>query len=271
MAVLPTTSFRHGRFIANGGHTAFMTTTAQQREFLGYLVTNFSVSADLLHGNALLSGEQVSHILSRGIRREDACDVGRDENNELVWIHPQIQEHTPHHQWQLFAPESKVPDRYEPENVAASPEQVRGSRAMDSASIVSGIGEKLSRYRKKIFFAVGVTVVATVMGFFLVGIPSGNNEQESPTAAVVTAESATTAYEPEQAALDFVLAGQVEGISVGSGLTRSDLSAHIVSRSGDIVLVEVQQDMAGSLTTFATLLLQKSGATWRIRQVFDPK
>jgi hypothetical protein len=49
------------------------------------------------------------------------------------------------------------------------------------------------------------------------------------------------------------------------------LSALVVSSSGEIVLIDVQADLPEGLTTFATLLLQKSGTAWRIREVFDPR
>jgi hypothetical protein len=65
--------------------------------------------------------------------------------------------------------------------------------------------------------------------------------------------------------------GDVPGIDAPEGLSEDSLSAVVVSRSGEIVLVDIHLMAEGGLTTFATLLLQKTGTTWRIREVYDPQ
>lgn len=84
-------------------------------------------------------------------------------------------------------------------------------------------------------------------------------------------EETTQLSEPTEAAIEFVVSGQVPGLVVPEDATRDSLQATVVSTSGDIVLVDVQAQLNDGLTTFATLLLQKSGTAWRIREVFDPR
>lgn len=256
-----------------------MAITPSHREFLGYSVTNYSSSADQLQGQTHLDGQLVSHLLSRGIRRENACDVGRDEHNELVWIHSDNPEKTVSQQPLLFSTGFFPPPSYEPES-HLQPTPVTLEKDGNSAVwSVRRMGEWLSRYRKKVIFVAGVTTVATVMGLFFLGSSPQDQEEVPANVSGGNTEIATasqeakidTSQEPEIAAIDFVFAGEVEGITIENGLSRDELTAHIVSRSGEIVLVEVQRNQAGNLTTFATLLLQKSGATWRIRQVYDPR
>jgi hypothetical protein len=45
----------------------------------------------------------------------------------------------------------------------------------------------------------------------------------------------------------------------------------VTSRSGDIVLVDVYASKPSGQKTFATVLLQKSGTQWRMREVFDAR
>lgn len=248
-----------------------MNASSSTRQILGYQVLNYSVSADFLHGEAELNGEVISHLLSRGIRRENPIDVGRDENNELVWIHSEepVEKHT-------FSPaveESvrRVPSLFDPpqEVIQNAPKDPMEMEEMPSG--IHPIRDVVRRVPRKVFFAAGVAVVLTAVGVSVVGAP-GPEQHSMPLATEYpSAQAPQPASEPEQAAIDFVLSGQIEGVSVTLTTTRENLSAHVVSRSGEIVLVEVQEEAEGNLTTFATLLLQKSGATWRIRQVFDPR
>ncbi|MDH6533048.1 hypothetical protein M2119_001285 [Aurantimicrobium minutum] len=249
-----------------------MDSDSTKRKFLGYVVTHYSSFADILHGEAELNGEQVSHQLSRCIRRENACDVGRDEGNELVWVHPEIlEDNKPRATLHFSASDSMTPSIFDPPQEHVPRVSELHETVVSKQDGAHSVWELLRRIPRKILFAAGVGVIATVVGMTLISSP--HPDQESVPVAIDPPRTEVTipADEPEQAAIDFVLSGQVEGVGLGEGVAKDQLSAHVVSRSGEIVLVEVQRDAAGNLTTFATLLLQKSGAAWRIRQVFDPK
>lgn len=232
---------------------------------------HYSVSADFLHGEAVFNGEVISHLLSRGIRRENPIDVGRDENNELVWIHPEALEEKSAPALFSVAPVGHIPSLFDP------PQEIIHSAAECPPDVqvrsheIHSIRDVVRRIPRKVFFVVGVAVVLTIVGVTVVGAPGPEQHSVSLPTEDPSTEAPQSASEPEQAAIDFVFSGQVEGVAVGQDVTRENLSAHVVSRSGEIVLVEVQEEAEGNLTTFATLLLQKSGATWRIRQVFDPR
>lgn len=247
-----------------------MNSSASTRLVLGYDVMHYSVSADFLHGQAVLNGEVFSHLLSRGIRRENPIDVGRDENNELVWIHSEALEEKSSLALSSVAPIGHLPSLFDPprEILHSAPESP--PEVEETSHRIHSIRDVVRRVPRKVFFAVGVAVALTVVGVTVVRAPGP--QQSVPLATEFPSTQAPqSASEPEQAAIDFVFSGQVDGVVVGQDVTRENLSAHVVSRSGEIVLVEVQQEAEGNLTTFATLLLQKSGATWRIRQVFDPR
>lgn len=248
-----------------------MNSAISERKFLGYQVTHYSAYADILHGEAEVNGEPVSHLLSRGIRRDNACDVGRDEDNELVWIHPEMHEEPPTSTHFFSAPENNALPIFDSpqENLPTQSDFLEKAELKKFGA--HSVWELLRQTPRKILFAAGVVVVATVVGVTMVGTPQAKTESVSQAVELPTNSSTVATGEPEQAALDFVLSGQVEGVTVSDEISSQQLSAHVVSRSGEIVLVEVQLDAAGSLTTFATLLLQKTGATWRIRQVFDPR
>lgn len=248
-----------------------MNFSSTARQILGYEVLYYSVSADILHGETVLNGKVISHLLSRGIRRENPIDVGRDENNELVWIHPEVldQQSTP--TLSSVASAGLVPSLFDPPQEIIHRATERRPEVEETSQGIYPIRDVVRRIPRKVFFAVGVAVVLTAVGVSVVGAP-GSEKHSMPLASEYpSAQASQPANEPEQAAIDFVLSGQIKGVSVTPTTTRENLSAHVVSRSGEIVLVEVQEEAEGNLTTFATLLLQKSGATWRIRQVFDPR
>lgn len=248
-----------------------MNASSLTRQILGYQVLNYSVSADFLQGEAVLNREVISHLLSRGIRRENAIDVGRDENNELVWIHLEEPEEKSTPALSSVASFGLVPSLFDPPQEIIHSATERPPDVEETSQGIHPIRDVVRRIPRKVFYAVGVAVVLTAVGVSVVGAP-GTELHSMPLATEYPSEQAPQpASEPEQAAIDYVLSGQIEGVSVTSTTTRENLSAHVVSRSGEIVLVEVQEESGGNLTTFATLLLQKSGATWRIRQVFDPR
>ncbi|MDH6422522.1 hypothetical protein [Aurantimicrobium minutum] len=134
----------------------------------------------------------------------------------------------------------------------------------------------LGKYRKPILFAAGAVVVIVAMSLLIptssaISNTSAPSESSIRETTLPLATENPTAQDPESAAIAFVLKGEVEGVTPDEDDQASDFQATVVSQSGEIVLVDVLRNEAGGLTTFATLLLQKSGTTWRIREVFDPR
>lgn len=241
------------------------------RNLLGYHITHFSAYADILHGEVELCGELVTHALSRGIRRDNACDVGRDDNNELIWIHPVAREAEHTVTAELKATEYVPPTLFEQPREYISTSEPLPDLSPSKNDHKFNVWEVLRRIPRKVYFAAGVAIVATCVGLSFIGSSPSDSTLVSLSTEMEGNEPPITVSEPEQAAIDFVLSGQVEGASINAEVSQATLTSHVVSRSGEIVLVEVQQEIEGNLTTFATLLLQKSGAAWRIRQVFDPR
>jgi hypothetical protein len=132
----------------------------------------------------------------------------------------------------------------------------------------------LSQRRLLVLTSAVTGVILVFLGLVISGTPTNSTAAStdessiSPTSQIPKPDKVS---EPTEAAIDFVLGGQVPGLTIPGDLTRDSLSATVVSTSGEIVLVDVQAEQPEGLTTFATLLLQKSGATWRIREVFDPR
>jgi hypothetical protein len=129
----------------------------------------------------------------------------------------------------------------------------------------------VAQHRKPVLFAAGVVVVILGIILFLPHSQSTTQASELPRESTSTETAKSENFDPATAAISFVLNGEIEGVSVPPGLDASDFTATVVSQSGEIVLVDVMRNEATGLTTFATLLLQKSGTAWRIREVFDPR
>lgn len=77
--------------------------------------------------------------------------------------------------------------------------------------------------------------------------------------------------DPQARAVDLALSGSIDGLGSMQGVSRSAISTTIASRAGDIVLIEMTVSKPSGLTTFATVLLQKSGNQWRMRQIVDQR
>ncbi|MEY2698191.1 MAG: hypothetical protein RL720_147 [Actinomycetota bacterium] len=238
-------------------HNALANTT------VGYLVTSRRVSDLNFVGTATVNGDTIEHELTLGARPHNAFDVGRNADGDLVWISLQsaAQEESSS---QLSLSSGLKTFEWNPEGDV----DVVDEPKPPPKKLVT----LLNANRRTVMFALGVVCVLVVVG---VSIPAANNTTVSavaPTAQPTSSpQEIREPHDPEGAAINFVLTGQVSGISVPAGVNPSDFSATVVSQSGEIVLVDVQLQTEAGLTTFATLLLQKSGTAWRIREVFDPR
>lgn len=77
------------------------------------------------------------------------------------------------------------------------------------------------------------------------------------------------ASDPEAFAKQVVLDGKVDGLEDLGDIPPSQITAHVLSRNGAFVLLELTVVVKEGLTKFATVLLQEAESGWRIRQVFD--
>lgn len=119
-----------------------------------------------------------------------------------------------------------------------------------------------------------VSALLVFLGLSLTSQPSKNGgslEQLATPGSSETPVLVDQPTKPTEAAIDFVVSGKVPGVVIPENASRDSLQATVVSTSGEIVLVDVQAQLNDGLTTFATLLLQKKGTAWRIREVFDPR
>ena len=100
--------------------------------------------------------------------------------------------------------------------------------------------------------------------------PTADSTQSLETFSTPAPVNATPLVQTaEEAAIEFVYSGAAAMPMTLDDVAVGDLTAVVMSRSGDLVLVEVTQKNSAEMTKIATLLLQKTEATWRIREVFD--
>jgi hypothetical protein len=123
--------------------------------------------------------------------------------------------------------------------------------------------------------ALGAFVVLTAVVTVVVMSPRGTGSvppasQLASAVPSVSSEPVGVA-DPTQASIDFALAGQLPALGAVHGLQRSAFTAVITNRSGDFVLVDVYVTKPTGEKTFATVLLQKAGTQWRMREVFDAR
>lgn len=77
--------------------------------------------------------------------------------------------------------------------------------------------------------------------------------------------------DPVNSSVELALSGAIAGLGNMQGVARASVQASIASRAGDIVLIDLAVTKPTGLTTFATVLLQKVGSQWRMRQIVDER
>lgn len=240
-----------------------MTDVSPFRTLIGYRHGHMPPGANSFRGTALIDGVEVTHNLSLCVEPDAAIDVGRSPDGDLVWVSEQGDQTSLIPSPQLFAPLDYSPGLVEHLVPASNCDEVQESEHK--------LLPVVAQYRKPVMFAAGVVVVILGIILFLPHSQSTTQASELPRESSSTETVETENIDPATAAISFVLNGEVEGLSSPPGTDASDFTATVVSQSGEIVLVDVMRNEETGLTTFATLLLQKSGTAWRIREVFDPR
>ncbi len=218
---------------------------------IGYNAELPETLSSRFRATAIIDGIEVSHTLSPVIKPHRPIDVGRSQDGDLIWVTEMESDVS------VFAQ-----SHYDPPVI---PYEAQVVAPVFEPSLAKKILALLSQRKQVLLFAVGV------FGFCVVSVsvfPFTESRSTLPPAVSKTTPAVTTEL-PEQAAINFVKSGQVEGFSVLEEDPNAELTAHVVSQSGEIVLVEISALKDSGETTFATLLLQRAGSAWRIRQVFD--
>lgn len=247
-----------------------MTHISRPHTLIGYQHGQIPPGANSFPGTATIEGVLVTHQLSICVEPVSAIDLGRSPDGDLVWVSEfveaaEVRPETP----SIFLPHNFTP---------AAPNSTHESTQLEDFWVKPERFAVVSKYRKPILFGSGALIVAVTFCLFLPSESSSSQVTEIPseTSKEVSANSHvedtnTKPQDPASAAIDFVVNGEVDGVVIEPGTQASDFQANVVSQSGEIVLVDVLSNEASGLTTFATLLLQKSGTAWRIREVFDPR
>lgn len=234
-------------------------------------------------------------------------DVGRAPNGDVVWIKAPIEIRATGSDitesditdspmsYYLIDRESHTSSANRPESTVPLEEVVTGwsstGRQLTQRAAVfvvrqkSRVGEflsaqKMPRGRKARMLAVFGAVGAVALLGLLLSLGSGSqrapmDSTSSPMPAVagdrLAVSGAPTKEDPIDYAIAEVAAGRVhlEGMTTKGELFRDGtIDGRVVSRSGDIVLVEVSLTISET-KTFATLLLQDEEGGWRTRDVFE--
>ena len=243
--------------------------TAPHDYLVGYQIEPSSSGRSTMRGTTQIDGDPVVHVLTVCAQTHNPVDVGRSSDGDLVWISVKDDITT------LIPPLATVLKpvlSYDPEipPLELDSENELGERR----SLVLALTDRISQ-RKMILIVAGF--VGTLLVFLGLSLTSPTpktvnsaeqNVAEGSSEGPVDVQQPT---KPTEAAIDFVVSGKVPGVVIPENASRDSLQATVVSTSGEIVLVDVQAQLNDGLTTFATLLLQKTGTAWRIREVFDPR
>lgn len=131
--------------------------------------------------------------------------------------------------------------------------------------------------RKTVMMAVGGSLAVVVIAL---GINPSGGAPKQPAVNDVTTDTGgggpTSAAQPDftdpqTASIEFALTGAIPGLGNMQSVPRSAVHASVASRAGDIVLIDLTVTKPSGLTAFATVLLQKAGSQWRMRQIVDER
>lgn len=131
--------------------------------------------------------------------------------------------------------------------------------------------------RRKVMFAVGTGFVSVVLLVALFPPASSPKSSAAPDVSMSSSAGSSAPQiqpdlsDPQNASIDMALTGAIAGLGNMEGVTRSAVHASVASRAGDIVLIDLSVTKANGLTAFATVLLQKVGSQWRMRQIVDER
>jgi len=227
-------------------------------------------------GAATLEGSAVIHRLS-GAMQTSAHDIGRLSTGELLWVSAP--------DGQPENPAESTPRFFDPPTVLLRerPEASEHPPGPTPELSVDGLMARVHALRSFQLLAVlprrhlilGAVVIVILIALVFI-VSSGASKSTPTTTPVATASSSATAEpvgvtDPSKASIDFAMAGELPALGPIQGLPRSAFVAVITNRSGDFVLIDVYVTKAAGEKTFATVLLQKAGTQWRMREVFDAR
>ncbi len=236
---------------------------------VGYRIEPGSSGLSTMRGTAFIDGENIEHELTVCAQPHNPIDVGRNEDGDLVWVSEKDDLKT---SLPPLATMCEPVVSFNPEELPLELEIEND--LVERRGLVLALRDRISQRKTLVIVAGFVGALLVFLGLSLTSPTSmtGNSADQkvaTDTSAIPVQVDQPT--EPTEAAIDFVVSGQVPGLVIPEHASRDTLQASVVSTSGEIVLVDVQAQLNDGLTTFATLLLQKSGTAWRIREVFDPR
>lgn len=261
-------------------------TPGSEETWIGYALGRSLPGNAGVVGVATISGQRELHRLVAHLAGDsvhEALDVGRDASGAVVWVMP-VDQRSPSSAGLLRAREylAVVPSGEVPEHEAAPDfggqvvtRNSSHSRAGGVRGLVTGAVQWMLAHRRPLLFAAGVGVVCLTL--VLVALPSTERTQGELSSSVSSAEGQAQPDSPQEAvppsaesvARSFVASGGVDSLTGGAAVPESAVMVDTLSVVGEMCLERVTVTAAARDTKSATLLLQKSGAGWQVRDVFE--
>jgi hypothetical protein len=229
-------------------------------------------------GVSISESESIIHRLSL-METIHAIDVGRERDGRLLWIT------VPDSHDAAELSHASLPKFFDPVSIPQPMLNASMSQSEESSRTALTV-KRLSTLRSTIFLGrvfltrrriILITVVLCVGLGAALFMPTASNSvmpdhtsSPSSTSGTIPQEGNVGA-DPIQSSIDFAMAGDLPALGSLTGLTRNSFTAVITNRSGDFVLIDVYVTKPAGEKTFATVLLQKAGTQWRMREVFDAR
>jgi len=229
-------------------------------------------------GTATINGER--HVQRLSMTSEPgAVDVGRSPSGELLFVLPSESPGNVTLPARLEVGTSPrffdpVPQRQlaTEANAQPRPSVTVWTRVRDVSAYLGSLRSQIAQPSRRIVIMSIIFGVTTVGVTSLLSRPSGEHTEVAATSLPSRSALPETAMsDPVGASIAFAAAGELPSLGDISGLPRSAFTAVVTSRSGDIVLVDVYASKPSGQKTLATVLLQKAGTQWRMREVFDAR
>jgi hypothetical protein len=265
-------------------------TPESEETWIGYALGRSLPGNAGVVGVATISGQRelhrlVAHLAGDSVQEalDVALDVGRDASGAVVWVMP-VDQRAASSAGLLRAREylAAVSSDEGPEHESAFDS---GRRLVDldpSRSLAVGVRglatevvQWMLAHRRPLLFAAGVGVVCLTL--VLVALPSTERPQGELSSSVSSAEGHAQESSPQEAvppspesvARSFVASGGVDSLTGGAPVPESAVMVDTLSVVGEMCLERVTVTAVARETKSATLLLQKSGAGWQVRDVFE--
>ncbi|MEY4102792.1 MAG: hypothetical protein RIR88_926 [Actinomycetota bacterium] len=207
-----------------------------------------------------------------------ASDVGRRSDGQLLWVEaPERDESGDEREVTMprfFDP--MVTLRSDSETLPITePQESPVAQTLTKIRVYGKFLRPMRRLLTRRRMILGATVLIAGVGLTLLwptrSAPVNPVPTSSSTAGGSSSQETTTVSDPLKASIDFAIAGELPALGQVQGLPRNSFTATITNRSGDFVLIDVYVTKPSGEKTFATVLLQKTGTQWRMREVFDAR